>query len=52
MSSPLCVMHCDCEECGDRQACNIYYAKKSFRLLEAGQEEDWKEREHAKREAL
>jgi hypothetical protein len=52
MTSPLCVMRCDCEECGDRQACDIYYAEKGFRLLEAKYEEDWKEREHAKGEAL
>ena len=52
MTSPLCDMGCDCEECGDREACDIYYHEKGFRLLEAQFEEDWKEREHAKREAL
>jgi hypothetical protein len=45
-------MRCDCEDCGDRQACDIYYAEKGFSLLEARFEEDWKEREHAKREGL
>ncbi len=52
MTFPLCDMGCDCEECGDRQACDIYYAEKGFQLLEARFEEDWKEQEYARREAL
>ncbi len=51
MTSPLCVMRCECEDCGDREACDIYYAEKGFRLLEAQFEEDWHERRYAKKEA-
>jgi len=51
MSSSLCVMRCDCEECGDRQACDIYYKEIGYQLLEASQEEDWHERRYAEREA-
>ncbi len=36
----------------DRQACDIYYAEKGFQLLADRLEEDWKEREYAKREGL
>ena len=51
MTSSLCVMRCDCEECGDKNACDIYYREKGFLLLEASQEEDWHERRHAEKEA-
>ncbi len=51
MTSP-CGEKYTCEECGDRQACDIYYAEKSLRLLEAQFEEDWKEQRYAKKEAL
>ncbi len=51
MSSPLCVMRCDCEECGDKNACDIYYKEKGFELLEARNEEDWHERRQAEKEA-
>ena len=33
MTSPLCVMRCDCEECGDKKACDIYYKEKGFRAI-------------------
>jgi len=52
MSSSPCGENFTCEECGDRQACDIYYKEKGFRLLEAQFEEDWKEREYANGEAL
>ncbi len=51
MTSPLCDMRCACEECGDRQACDIYFHEMGFRLLEARQEEEWHERRYAEREA-
>ncbi len=51
MTSPLCDMRCACEECGDRQACDIYYHEMGFQLSEARHEEDRKEREHANSEA-
>jgi hypothetical protein len=44
-------MGCDCEECGDMKACDIYYKEMGYRLLEASQEEDWHERRHAEKEA-
>ena len=52
MTSPLCVMRCECEQCGDKNACDIYYHEKSFLLLEASYEEDWHERRQAEREGL
>ena len=52
MTSPFCDMDCDCEDCGDRQACDIYYAEKRFRLIEDKFEEDRKKREFAEREVL
>jgi len=52
MISPLCDMRCDCEECGDRQACDIYYSEKGYQLLEARYEEALKERRFTEREAL
>jgi hypothetical protein len=52
MTSPFCDMRCDCEECGDRQACDIYYAEKGFRLMEERFEEEYHERRHAEREWL
>jgi hypothetical protein len=51
MSSPLCVMRCDCEECGDKNACDIYYKEKGFQQSEEQYIEDRKEQEHAKKEA-
>ena len=33
-----------CEDCEDIQNCDLYYAEKGFRLLEAQFEEDYKER--------
>jgi hypothetical protein len=50
MTSP-CGEDLTCDECGDRQACDIYYHEKGFRLLEAQFEEDWHERQQAKKEA-
>jgi hypothetical protein len=52
MTSPLCDMGCECEDCGDREVCDIYYAEKGFRLLEAQFEEDWHERRYAEKVAL
>ena len=52
MSSPFCVIRCDCEECEDKNACDVDYKEKGFRLLESGQEEDWHERRHAEKENL
>jgi len=43
MPSP-CGDNCLCEDCKDIQSCDLYYAEKGFRLLEAQFEEDWKER--------
>ena len=40
-----------CEDCGNKQGCEIYYAEKGFRLLEARYEEAWKERNFARKEA-
>ena len=50
MNSP-CGEDFTCEECGDRQACDIYYKEIGYQLLEAGYEENWHERRHAEREA-
>ena len=36
-----------CEDCEDMRSCDLYYAEKGFRLLEAQFEEDWKERREA-----
>ena len=51
MTSPLCVMRCDCEECGDKKPAISIIKKWAIRLLEASQEEDWHERRHAEKEA-
>jgi hypothetical protein len=46
-------MRCDCEECGDRQACDIYYNEIGYyQLLQASHEEDWHEKRHAEKEGL
>jgi hypothetical protein len=50
MTSP-CGEDFTCEECGDRQACDIYYKEKGFELLQASHEENWHERRQAKKEA-
>ena len=52
MTPPFCDMRCDCEDCGDRQACDIYYAEKGFRLLEERHKEEWHEKRHAEKEGL
>ena len=52
MTSSLCVMRCKCKECGDKNACDIYYAEKGYRLLETQFEEDWQERRFAEMEGL
>jgi hypothetical protein len=44
MTSPLCVKRCECEECQDKGVCEILSAEKSYRLLVAQFEEEWKER--------
>ena len=51
MTSP-CGEFFTCEECGDRQACDIYYSEKGYQLLEARYEEALKERRFTEREAL
>jgi hypothetical protein len=48
----LCGEKHTCEDCEDRQGCDTYYAEKSFQLLTDRFEEDWKEREYAKKEGL
>ena len=52
MTSPLCDMGGDCEECGDRQACDIYYKEIGYQLLQASHEEDWHEKRFAEKEGL
>jgi hypothetical protein len=51
MSSSPCGEDFTCEECGDKNACDIYYKEKGFQQLEEQYIEDRKEREHAKKEA-
>ena len=51
MSSSPCGEDFTCEECGDKNACDIYYKEKGFELLEARNEEDWHERRQAEKEA-
>jgi hypothetical protein len=52
MTPPLCDMDCDCEDCGDRQACDIYFKEIGFQLLQAKYEEDWHEKRFAEKEGL
>jgi hypothetical protein len=44
-------MRCDCEECEDKQGCDIYYSEKNRQQLEEQYIENWKEREYAEKEA-
>jgi hypothetical protein len=52
MTPPLCDMDCNCEECGDKNACDIYYNEIGFQLLQAKYEEDWHEKRHAEKEGI
>jgi hypothetical protein len=45
-------MEGNCEECGDRQACDIYYNEIGFQLLQTRYKEDWHEKRHAEKEGL
>ncbi|HWQ96152.1 MAG TPA: hypothetical protein VN368_02145 [Candidatus Methylomirabilis sp.] len=50
MTSP-CGDFFTCEECGDSQACDIYYAEKGYQLLEERYEEECKEQLFEEKEA-
>lgn len=52
MTPPLCDMKCRCEDCGDRQACDIYFKEIGYQLLQASFEEEWHERRFAEKEGL
>jgi hypothetical protein len=45
-------MKCICEDCGDRQACDIYFKEIGYQLLQARYEEEWHEKRFTEKEGL
>jgi hypothetical protein len=45
-------MGCSCEDCGEKQACDIYFKEIGYQLLQANYEEDWHEKRFAEMEGL
>ncbi len=52
MTPPLCDMDGKCDECGDKNACDIYYKEIGYQLLQASFEEAWHEKRFAEKEGL